>query len=135
MARTKRTETNEAATPRPTAELLEAERLLTRAAAVIESGWSQKELAEDRHGHAVEPWSEDACRWSPLGALIKVAREDGGGADVFQLAHAALALATGGRLGEWNAAPWRTKWHVRSAFARARRYLPEAREQLRRPSK
>jgi hypothetical protein len=135
MARTERTETNEAATPRPSGELLQAERLLTRAAALIESGWSQKALAEDRHGHAVEPWSEDACRWSPLGALIKVAREDGGGAEVFQLAHAALALATGGRLAAWNAARWRTKWHVLSAFARARGFLPQAGEQLRRPSK
>jgi hypothetical protein len=129
MSRAERSETNEAPTP-PSGELLEAELLLTRAAALVESGWSQQPFAEDRHGRAVEPWSEGASRWSPLGALIKVAREDDDGWEVFQLAQEALALATGGRLAEWNAARWRTKWHVLSAFARARSFLPQAQEQL-----
>jgi hypothetical protein len=32
----------------------------------------------------------------------------------------ALALATGGRLEEWNSARWRTRSHVERAFLRAR---------------
>ena len=105
--------------------------LLVRAAELVGRGWCQNALAEDLHGHQVEPWSEGACRWSPLGALIRASYKNRGGIDVFEVASAALALATGGRLEEWNAAPWRTKWHVLSAFARAQEFLPQAREQVR----
>lgn len=108
------------------------EQLLARAAALVRQGWCQRCLAEDRNGHPVEPWSESACRWSPLGALTKGWHESGGGTlEVFRVAYASLALATGGRLETWNAAPWRTKWHVLSAFYRARDYLPQARQQVR----
>ena len=51
---------------------------------------------------------------------------------MLEIAYAAFTLATGGRPEEWSAAPWRTKWHVLSAFARARQNLPEARAQIRR---
>lgn len=107
------------------------EELLRRAARLVVVGWCQKGLAADRYGHQVEPWSEGACRWSPLGALAAVWFENGGvGFPAFVAAYTALALATGGRLEEWNASPWRTKWHVQRAFARAQSFLPEARAQL-----
>ncbi len=80
----------------------------------------------------MEPWSESACSWSPLGALTRVWHERRGvEVEVFEVAYAALALATGGRPEEWNAARWRTKRHVLRAFARARRYLPQAWHQIR----
>jgi hypothetical protein len=104
--------------------------LLVRAAELIERGWCQQALAEDEQGRQVEPWSETACRWSPLGALTRVWHERRGAElDRFETAYAALALATGGHVEEWNAARWRTKWHVLSAFARAPEYLPEARRE------
>jgi hypothetical protein len=104
------------------------DQLLVRATELVERGWSRSALAEDRDGRQVEPWSESAIRWSPLGALISAWYEGGGGrVDEFDTAVRALALATGGRPAEWNAVPWRTKWHVLSAFERARQYLPEAR--------
>jgi hypothetical protein len=108
------------------------EQLLVRARELVEQGWCQKALARDRHGRQVEPWSGAACSWSPLGALLRAWYEQGGnGIDAFGVAYLALALATGGRVAEWNAARWRTKGHVTSALARAREYLPEAREQAR----
>jgi hypothetical protein len=108
-----------------------AERLLAEAAELIGSGWCQRALARDQKGREVEPWSESACRWSPLGALTRVWHERRGSElDVFEAAYAALALATGGRPEEWNAARWRSKRHVLRAFDRAREYLPEAWRQL-----
>jgi hypothetical protein len=113
-------------------ERLTDEELLRRAARLVAGGWCRQSLAEDRRGRRVEPWSESACRWSPLGALARLWFERGGGGlDAFETAYTSLALATGGRLEEWNAAPWRTKWHVLRAFARAQEFLPEAREQVR----
>jgi hypothetical protein len=104
------------------------DQLLVRATELVERGWSRTALAEDREGRQVEPWSEQASRWSPLGALISAWHEGGGGRiEEFDTAVRALSLATGGRTAEWNAVPWRTKWHVLSAFERARQYLPEAR--------
>lgn len=102
-----------------------AEQLLNRAAELIASGWSQNALARDDRGRQVEPWSEQARRWSPLGALTRV-WHDGRGDElqVFEAAYAALAMATGGRPEEWNDARWRTKRHVLRAFSRARDYLP-----------
>jgi hypothetical protein len=124
MSRTRPTEpTNERTRPAPPS----AERLLAEAAELIAGGWSQRALARDRDGREVEPWSERACRWSPLGALTKVWHERRGvELEVFEAAYAALALATGGRPEEWNAARWRSKRHVLRAFVRAREYLPEA---------
>jgi hypothetical protein len=108
-----------------------AEQLLTAAGELIAAGWCQNALAQDQYGRQVEPWSERACRWSPLGALTRVWHERRGvELDVFETAYAALALATGGRPEEWNSARWRTKRHVLRAFARARAYLPEAWEQI-----
>jgi hypothetical protein len=108
-----------------------AERLLSEAAELIRRGWCQGALARDRKGREVEPWSESACRWSPLGALTRVWHERRGSElDVFEAAYAALALATGGRPEEWNAARWRSKRHVLRAFSRAGEYLPEAWRQL-----
>lgn len=107
------------------------EELLVRAAELVARGWCQKALAADEKGRQVEPWCEGACRWSPLGALTRAWYEGRGqGREPFETAYGSLALATGGRLEEWNAAPWRTKRHVLSAFARARAYLPQAREQV-----
>jgi hypothetical protein len=128
MSKTRRTEpTSGTASPPPPS----AEQLLTAAGELIAAGWCQNTLAEDRSGRAVEPWSEDACCWSPLGALTRVWHERRGvELDVFEAAYAALALATGGRPEEWNAARWRTKRHVLRAFARARDYLPEVWQQL-----
>jgi hypothetical protein len=111
--------------------LAREEELLERASRLIAKGWCQRSLAEDLRGRQVEPWSESACRWSPLGALTSVWYESPGGAlDVFQVAYAALSLVTGGRLEDWNAEPWRTKWHVLNAFDRARGHLTEAREEV-----
>jgi hypothetical protein len=47
--------------------------------------------------------------------------------EVLEVAYAALGIATGGRPEEWGAAPWRTAWHVLSAFSRARQLVPQAR--------
>lgn len=108
------------------------EQLLVEAADLVARGWCRSALAEDRHGRRVDPWSEKACRWSPHGALTKVGLERGGGAlEAFEVAYTSLALATGGRLEQWNAAPWRTSSHVLSAFERARALLPEARHRVR----
>jgi hypothetical protein len=102
-----------------------AEQLLNRAAELIASGWSQNALARDDRGRQVEPWSEQARRWSPLGALTRVWHDDRGDElEIFEAAYAALAMATGGRPEEWNDARWRSKRHVLRAFSRARDYLP-----------
>ena len=104
-----------------------AELLLDAAAALVAVGWSQRALARDREGREVAPWSESACAWSPLGAMTRVWHDRRGEElEVFEAAYAALALATGGRPEEWNAARWRTQRHVVRAFARARGFLPEA---------
>jgi hypothetical protein len=108
-----------------------AERLLAAAGALIADGWCQRALARDRDGREVEPWSVRACQWSPLGALTKVWHDQRGvELEVFEAAYAALALATGGRPEEWNAARWRSKRHVVRAFSRARDYLPEVWREL-----
>jgi hypothetical protein len=108
------------------------EELLVRAGELVIRGWCRHGLAEDSRGREVEPWSRNAARWSPLGALTKVWLEtQEERAESFEVAYASLALATGGRLEEWNGARWRTKWHVLGAFARAREYLPQARREVR----
>jgi hypothetical protein len=120
--------TSERATRR---SLPDDDELLVRASELIARGWSRRALAEDRYGRQVEPWSATACRWSPLGALTCAWRErQGPGFDVFETAYAAVALATGGHVEEWNGARWRTKSHVLRAFSRARGFLPQARRQL-----
>jgi hypothetical protein len=106
--------------------------LLERAAELVADGWCQRALAQDRDGRQVEPWSESARSWSPLGALLTAWYEGRGvSRDAFKAAYASLALATGGRLEEWNAARWRTERHVCAAFFRAQEYLPVARRQVR----
>ncbi len=108
-----------------------AEQLLAEAGDLIAGGWCQRALARDRDGREVEPWSARAEQWSPLGALTRVWHEQRGvELDVFEAAYAALALATGGRPEEWNAARWRSKRHVVRAFSRAQDYLPEAWREL-----
>jgi hypothetical protein len=126
------TQTTTAADPEPPRPAPpSADQLLRAAAELVASGWCQNALAEDAFGRQVEPWSPRATRWSPLGALTRVWHERRGvELEVFETAYAALALATGGRPEEWNGARWRTKRHVLRAFARARAYLPEAREQI-----
>jgi hypothetical protein len=125
----KRTATTAPATRCSPGRIPEDEQLLVRAGELVARGWCRRALAEDRHGRPVPPWSDSACRWSPLGALTRI-WHDGPGSELraFEVAYAALALATGGRLEEWNAAPWRTEWHVHSAFARAREFLPQTRQ-------
>ena len=106
--------------------------LLERALALVSSGWCQRGLAQDGDGHQVEPWSETARSWSPLGALLRAWYErPDGDHDAFAAAYTALALATGGRLEEWNAARWRALHHVRNALLRADEYLPVARRRVR----
>jgi hypothetical protein len=109
-----------------------AEELLAEAVERVAGGWCRRSLAEDPRGQPVEPWAESACRWSPLAALLAVwvdaRREDG---DSFEVAYAGLGLATGGHLEEWNAAPWRTRRHVLSAFTRAGENVRAARENVR----
>jgi hypothetical protein len=106
------------------------EQLLVRAGELVERGWCRNGLAQDRFGRQVEPWSHAASAWSPLGALLRAWCECGWNRiDAFGSAYLALSLATGGRVTEWNAAPWRTKWHVISAFGRARENLSDARKQ------
>ena len=110
--------------------LQEDERLLVRAGELVERGWCRNGLAQDRFGRQVEPWSRTASTWSPLGALLQAWYECGWDrVDAFGAAYLALSLATGGRVAEWNAASWRTKWHVMSAFGRARENLADARRQ------
>jgi hypothetical protein len=126
-------ETRQAATTSPTSHLPppSAEQLLARAAELIAAGWSQNALARDANGRQVEPWSERASHWSPLGALTRVWHDSRGDElEIFEAAYAALALATGGRPEEWNDARWRTKRHVLRAFSRARDYLPEVWQHL-----
>lgn len=113
-------------------EAVTPERLLADAAERIAEGWCRTSLAEDRRGRRVAPWADTACCWSPLGALLAVWSQcHGAGSGALGTAYAALALATGGRPEEWNAAPWRTRRHVLSAFTRARTNVPDARRQLR----
>ena len=96
--------------------------LLARAEELVRRGWCRGALARDPDGRVVEPWSESARAWSPLGALLKVwlEQDSAGGNETFREAYTALALATGGRLEEWNSARWRTRSHVERAFLRAR---------------
>lgn len=107
--------------------------LLERGADLIVRGWCQGALARDAVGREVEPWSETAASWSPLGALLAAWYESTcASREAFEAAYAALALATGGRVEEWNSERWRTQRHVRSAFFRAhgdltaaaRRFVP-----------
>jgi hypothetical protein len=105
------------------------ERILACARALVARGWCRNALAEDRYGRQVEPWAHEAVRWSALGALLRGAWDEGA-LDHFATAYFALAAATGGRLAEWNAAPWRTSRHVARAFLRAREYLPAARDEV-----
>lgn len=101
--------------------------LLERGAELIARGWCQRALARDRAGRQVEPWSESAESWSPLGALLTAWYESKDPSrDAFEAAYTALALATGGRVEEWNGARWRTQRHVRSAFFRAHGHLADA---------
>lgn len=100
------------------------EQLLTRAAELVAFDWCQGALARDAEGREVEPWTASACSWSPLGALMASWYEGvDDGLDAFRLAYASLALATGGRLEEWNSARWRTRDHVQRAFTRAAGFL------------
>jgi hypothetical protein len=109
-------------------ELAEGEAFLGQAARLIARGWSRSGLAEDRHGRKVEPWSDEAVAWSPLGALTRIWYESHGEAFTgFDAAYWSLSVATGGRLEEWNTARWRTQWHVVTAFERARNLLRELR--------
>jgi hypothetical protein len=114
----------------PAAALLDEKALLGRAAALVDTGWCQRSLARDAEGGEVDPWSPDARSWSPLGGLAKLWYEERGGSDAFRVAYAALALATGGKLEEWNSAPWRTKQHALRAFAHAHVFLSYARRTL-----
>lgn len=108
------------------------EQILVRAAELVSLDWCRDALAEDQTGRRVEPWSDSARSWSTLGALISAWVDRGAGRfDTLQTAYEAVALATGGRVEEWNAARWRTKWHVLSALARARMFLPQARQRVR----
>jgi hypothetical protein len=120
---------------RPLEKLPEDEQLLVRAAELVARGWCQKAPAADWRRRPVDPRSPTACSWSPLGALTRVWSERSGAEpDVFRTAWTAFALATGGRPKDWNAAQWRTRAHVLRAFERARRSLPQAREQIARRS-
>lgn len=113
-------------------ELLPEARLLARADELVQGGWCRTGLARDADGRLVEPWSPSACSWSPLGALLKVWFDTGSDeGDALRIACSALALATGGRIEEWNAARWRTRRHVESAFLRARDYLPGVARRIR----
>jgi hypothetical protein len=101
--------------------------LLERGAELIARGWSQGALARDVLGREVEPWSETAASWSPLGALLAAWYESTcASRDAFEAAYAALAFATGGRVEEWNGERWRTQRHVRSAFFRAHEHIAAA---------
>jgi hypothetical protein len=104
-----------------------AEIMLIRASHLVRDSWCRRGLAQDAAGRQVEPWCESAARWSPLGALLRVwyldAHGQEWGASVFKAAYGAFALATGGRVEEWNAAAWREQRHVVRAFARARSYV------------
>ena len=110
------------------ASLADGEEVLREAARLIARGWCQRGLAEDRHGRKVEPWSNDAVAWSPLGALTRIWYESRGRRfAAFDAAYWSLASSTGGRLEDWNTARWRTRWHVVNAFERARARLRELR--------
>lgn len=106
------------------------ERLLTQARELVRGGWCRSGLAMDRDGRQVEPWSAEACSWSPLGALMAAWFGSAEGHEPFRVAYTALALATGGRLEEWNAARWRTQRHVLNAFIRAHVSLSQVRKSV-----
>jgi hypothetical protein len=107
------------------------EQLLTGARDLVARGWCQSRLAEDREGRPVEPWRSCARAWSPLGALLAALFFGSDGSlDSFRIAYTCLALATGGRLEEWNAATWRTQQHVLNAFEHARAFVPGVRRNL-----
>lgn len=107
------------------------EQILARAAELVDRGWCRNALALDAQGRRVEPWSDRAQLWSPLGALIRAWYERRGESlELLEVACTAVSLAVGGSVEEWNAAPWRTKQHARSALLRAPEYLSEARDQV-----
>jgi hypothetical protein len=107
------------------------EQLLADARELVLRGWCRTVLACDDAGRQVEPWSSGARAWSPLGALLASWYWNPvGGHESFRIAYTSLAIATGGRLEEWNGAPWRTKQHVLNAFGRARSYTPGLRRRL-----
>ena len=110
----------------PANELLTPERLLAEAAARIVVGWCQKPGGgcATSSGRALE--RERLPLVAPRGAAFVWFETAAERLDAFATAYTALALATGGRLEEWNAAPWRTKARAR-AFARAQSFGRSAR--------
>jgi hypothetical protein len=110
----------------PTGERGGDEQLLDRAAELVSGGWCQGALARDRHRRPVEPWSDSARRWSPLGAILAGWLRSESPRSDFLSAAGALSCAVGGHVEEWNDKPWRTHAHVLSAFRRAPLWLLEA---------
>jgi len=101
--------------------------LLARAAEYVREGWCQGADARDASGSPVEPWEEQACAWSLLGALVAAldgpAAVAGGRVPLPALAVAMAALADlieDRSLAGWNDAPARSAGAVIAVLERAR---------------
>jgi hypothetical protein len=99
--------------------------MLLEARERVREGWCQGASALDERGRPVNPWLDDACRWSVAGALvhawaIQLAAEGPKAARSFERANLALLAAIGGVPPKtWNDTPGRTKEAAVAALSRA----------------
>jgi hypothetical protein len=104
-----------------------AEQMLSDAYELVMSGWCQGMGAQDEMGHAVEPSSAFARKWSAAGALERVWRRALDGDDValeaFERANLALAAVVKDAPQRWNDARDRTRAQVLDALLEAPKFL------------
>lgn len=110
---------------------LTAAAMVSEARRLVESSWCQGAHARDGDGLEVPSWSEEACSWSLLGALLSSWHRQDSQDDADVVAHLADAHALGEAtevLGEvvgtaalerWNDATKRTQKDVVAAMERA----------------
>ena len=104
-----------------------AERMLSDAYELVQSGWCQGAGALDELGRSIEPSSAFARRWSAAGALERVWRRMPGDPDAaleaFERANLALAAAIRDVPQRWNDATSRTHLEVLTALLDAPQFL------------
>jgi hypothetical protein len=106
--------------------------ILSEARGLLVSGWSRRAQARDSNGNVVPAWSEDACSWSVLGALLASwHRQQAESLDMDFVAHGFDARALGDAtqaIGDvtgnasiegWNDHPARTVGEVIATIDRA----------------
>jgi hypothetical protein len=106
--------------------------ILSEARGLLLRGWCRGALARDASGNIVPAWSDEACAWSLLGALLlSWHRQSGESVEVDVVAHSsdpqALAEATQALIDvtgspsieRWNDDPQRTRVDVVETAERA----------------